>query len=369
LKNALSLIFKPIKMNSDTSNIQWEGVLRKDATLDGQYLFAVKTTGIYCRPSCPSRTPKRSNVSFFISSEQARLAGFRACLRCAPDGLSKREQQTQAILQACRIIDESEEKISLSSLASRVALSPHHFHRVFKEVTGVTPQDYFKARQIAQIGQSIKSTSTVTDAIYDAGFSSSGRFYESTNAMLGMTPKAYKAGGTGEAIRVSVRICSLGLVLIAATQRGICTIEFGDDETLLMQKLSVRFPNAVLLTKDTQFDDWLERVLRHIEAPAKALDLPLDIRGTVFQQQVWKALQDIPVGATASYSEIAQRIDKPKAVRAVASACASNTLAVVIPCHRVVRGNGELSGYRWGVERKSKLLDIEAAKTTPKSID
>jgi AraC family transcriptional regulator, regulatory protein of adaptative response / methylated-DNA-[protein]-cysteine methyltransferase len=304
-------------MNSDTSNIQWEGVLRKDATLDGQYLFAVKTTGIYCRPSCPSRTPKRSNVSFFLSSEQARLAGFRACLRCAPDGLSKREQQTQAILQACRIIDESEEKISLSSLASRVALSPHHFHRVFKEVTGVTPQDYFKARQIAQIGQSIKSTSTVTDAIYDAGFSSSGRFYESTNAMLGMTPKAYKAGGTGEAM----------------------------------------------------FDDWLERVLRHIEASAKALDLPLDIRGTVFQQQVWKALQDIPVGATASYSEIAQRIDKPKAVRAVASACASNTLAVVIPCHRVVGGNGELSGYRWGVERKSKLLDIEAAKATLKSID
>jgi AraC family transcriptional regulator, regulatory protein of adaptative response / methylated-DNA-[protein]-cysteine methyltransferase len=347
-------------MNSENLDLQWEGVLRKDASLDGQYLFAVKTTGIYCRPSCPSRTPKRSNVSFFTTSQEARTAGFRACLRCGPDGLSKREQQTQSILQACRMIDECEEKISLASLAAQVNLSTHHFHRVFKDVTGVTPQDYFKARQIAQIGQSLKSKSSVTQAIYDAGFSSSGRFYESSNAMLGMTPTAYKAGGAGEAIRVAIRTCSLGLVLIAATPRGICTIEFGDDEATLIARLNARFPNAVLLTTDPQFDDWLERVLSYIEAPNKALNLPLDIRGTVFQQQVWKALQDIPVGVTASYSEVAQKIDKPKAVRAVATACASNTLAVAIPCHRVVRGNGELSGYRWGVERKRKLLDAEA---------
>jgi AraC family transcriptional regulator, regulatory protein of adaptative response / methylated-DNA-[protein]-cysteine methyltransferase len=347
-------------MKPDNSNLQWQGVLQKDASLDGQYFFAVKTTGIYCRPSCPSRTPKRTNVSFFLTSEQARSAGFRACLRCAPDGLSKREQQTKAILQACRIIDESVEKISLANLAAQVNLSAHHFHRVFKEVTGVTPQDYFKARQIAQIGQSLKSTGSVTAAIYDAGFSSSGRFYESTNAMLGMTPKAFKAGGAGEAIRVSIRTCSLGLVLIAATQRGICTIEFGDDEKILTEKLSARFPNAVLLTNDKQFDDWLEQLLIFIEAPTKALNLPLDIRGTAFQQQVWKALQDIPVGITASYSEVAKRIAKPKAARAVATACASNVLAVAIPCHRVVRGTGELSGYRWGVERKKKLLAMEA---------
>jgi AraC family transcriptional regulator, regulatory protein of adaptative response / methylated-DNA-[protein]-cysteine methyltransferase len=352
-------------MNSNNLDFQWDGVLRKDATLDGQYLFAVKTTGIYCRPSCPSRTPKRSNVSFFATRSEARAAGFRACLRCAPDGLSKREQQTQSILHACRIIDESEEKISLTSLASKVNLSTHHFHRVFKDVTGVTPQDYFKARQIAQIGQSLKSTNSITEAIYDAGFNSSGRFYESSNAMLGMTPKAYKAGGAGEVIRVSIRTCSLGLVLIAATQRGICTIEFGDDEPVLIGKLTARFPNAVLLTIDPQFDDWLERVLSYIEAPNKALDLPLDIRGTVFQQQVWKALQQIPVGTTASYSEVAQNISKPKSVRAVATACASNILAVAIPCHRVVRGNGELSGYRWGVERKRKLLDTEAQLTEP----
>jgi AraC family transcriptional regulator, regulatory protein of adaptative response / methylated-DNA-[protein]-cysteine methyltransferase len=347
-------------MNSNTSNFQWEGVLRKDASLDGQYLFAVKTTGIYCRPSCPSRTPKRSNVSFFATNEEARSAGFRACLRCAPDGLSKREQQTQAILQACRIIDESEEKISLASLAAQVSLSTHHFHRVFKDVTGVTPQDYFRARQIAEIGQSLKSTNSVTEAIYEAGFSSSGRFYESSNAMLGMTPKAYKSGGAGEAIRVSIRTCSLGLVLIAATQRGICTIEFGNDEAALTTRLSTRFPNAVLLTSDPQFNEWLERLLSYIEAPTKAMDLPLDIRGTVFQQQVWKALQEIPVGTTASYLDVAQKIRKPKAARAVATACASNALAVVIPCHRVVRGNGELSGYRWGVERKRKLLEFEA---------
>jgi AraC family transcriptional regulator, regulatory protein of adaptative response / methylated-DNA-[protein]-cysteine methyltransferase len=345
-----------------TDDARWDGVLRKDSALDGQYLFAVKTTGIYCRPSCPSRTPKRVNVSFYETALAARADGFRACLRCAPDGLSKRQQQTQAILLACRAIETSEERVSLSKLASQVGLSPHHFHRIFKEVTGVTPHDYYKARQIAQIGQSIQSTGSVTEAIYDAGFSSSGRFYENTNAMLGMTPKAYKAGGAGEAIRAAVRSCALGLVLVAATQRGICTIEFGDDAQELMQRLKTRFPHAQVLAEDAQFEAWLAQLLAHIHLPQQALDLPLDVRGTVFQQQVWKALQDIPVGQTASYSDVAQRIGKPKAARAVATACASNVLAVAIPCHRVVRGNGELSGYRWGVERKRSLLEAEAVE-------
>jgi AraC family transcriptional regulator, regulatory protein of adaptative response / methylated-DNA-[protein]-cysteine methyltransferase len=268
-------------------------------------------------------------------------------------------------LQACRIIDESGEKVSLTALAARVGLSTHHFHRVFKDVTGVTPQDYFKARQIAHIGNSLKSNASVTTAIYEAGFSSSGRFYEGSNAMLGMTPKAFKAGGSGEAIRVAVKQCALGLVLIAATQKGICTIEFGEDEKMLTDRLAARFPNALLMPSDAQFEAWLEKTLAHINAPTKAFDLPLDIRGTVFQQQVWKALQDIPTGTTASYSEIAQVIAKPKAVRAVATACASNTLAVAIPCHRVVRGNGELSGYRWGVDRKKQLLDNEAKFAQP----
>jgi AraC family transcriptional regulator, regulatory protein of adaptative response / methylated-DNA-[protein]-cysteine methyltransferase len=340
---------------------RWHGVLRKDAGLDGRYFFAVKTTGIYCRPSCPSRTPKRSNVIFYTDTQNARDAGFRACLRCAPDGLSKRQLQTQAILQACKIIDTSEERISLQDLAGKVGLSPHHFHRIFKDVTGVTPHDYYKARQISQIGQSLKNTQSVTEAIYDAGFSSSGRFYENTNAMLGMTPKAYKAGGAGEVIRCAVRNCALGMVLVAATDRGICTIEFGDDSQVLMDRLLARFPQSTVLPEDKPFVAWLSKLLDHIHLPQSALDLPLDIRGTVFQQQVWKALQDIPIGQTLSYSDVAQRIGKPKAVRAVATACASNVLALAIPCHRVVRSNGDLSGYRWGVERKASLLEAEAS--------
>jgi AraC family transcriptional regulator, regulatory protein of adaptative response / methylated-DNA-[protein]-cysteine methyltransferase len=345
---------------------RWHGIVGKDANLDGQYFFAVKTTGIYCRPSCPSRTPKRTNVVFYDDTQSAREAGFRACLRCAPDGLSKRQLQTQAILQACRIIEASQERISLHDLAGQVGLSPHHFHRIFKEVTGVTPLDYFKARQISQIGESLKTTSSVTEAIYDAGFSSSGRFYENTNAMLGMTPKAYKAGGAGEIIRCAVRSCALGLVLVAATERGICTIEFGDDAQELTARLSKRFPHSTVLPEDAQFAAWLTKLLAHIHLPQSALDLPLDVRGTVFQQQVWKALQDIPSGQTVSYSDVAQCIGKPKAVRAVATACASNVLAVAIPCHRVVRSNGDLSGYRWGIERKRSLLDTEA-HTSPQT--
>jgi AraC family transcriptional regulator, regulatory protein of adaptative response / methylated-DNA-[protein]-cysteine methyltransferase len=343
-----------------SDDARWQGVLRKDARLDGQYLFAVKTTGIYCRPSCPSRIPQRGNVSFYASAQAAQRDGYRACLRCTPDGASQREQQTQAVVQACRALEASPERISLQALAELVGLSPHHFHRVFKAVTGVTPLAYFKARQKAQIGQSLHTTGTVTEAMYDAGFSSSGRFYENTHAMLGMTPSAYKAGGAGEHIRAAVRPCALGLVLVAATQRGVCTIEFGDDAAELMQRVQQRFPQAQVQAEDAQFADWLGQLLAHIQQPARALQLPLDVRGTAFQQQVWQALQAIPLGETLSYTEVAQRIGKPKAVRAVASACASNVLAVAIPCHRVLRGTGELSGYRWGVDRKRSLLDAEA---------
>lgn len=343
-----------------TDAARWDGVLHKDTALDGHYFFAVITTGIYCRPSCPSRTPKCINVRFYDSTAAARADGFRACLRCAPDGLSKREQQTQAVLHACRLIEASDARVSLPTLAEKVGLSPHHFHRIFKDISGVTPHDYYKARQIAQIGPSIINTDSVTDAIYAAGFSSSGRFYENTAAMLGMTPTAFKTGGAGETIRVAVRASALGLVLVAATARGICTIEFGEDESELMQRLTARFPHAQLYKEDAQFAAWLTTLLAHFRQPKLALDLPLDIRGTAFQQQVWNALQKIPLGHTQSYSEVAQRIGKPKAARAVATACASNVLAVAIPCHRVVRGTGELSGYRWGVERKRSLLEAEA---------
>jgi AraC family transcriptional regulator, regulatory protein of adaptative response / methylated-DNA-[protein]-cysteine methyltransferase len=344
-----------------SDDARWEGVVRKDAALDGTYLFAVKTTGIFCRPSCPSRTPKRDNVQFFDDAGAARAAGFRACLRCAPEGAPKSAQQTQAILQACRVIETSAERVSLSVLSRQVGLSPSHFHRVFKEVTGVTPRDYFKARQIAKIGTSLQTSASVTSALYDAGFNSSGRFYENSGAMLGMKPTAYKAGGAGETIRASVRKCALGLVLVAATARGVCTIEFGDDAPTLMQRLSTRFPRATLIGEDAQFNVWLEQLLAHIRLPEPALSLPLDVRGTAFQQQVWNALQSIPIGETASYGEVAQRIGKPSAVRAVATACASNVLAMAIPCHRVVRADGQLSGYRWGVARKRALLDAEMA--------
>ncbi len=347
------------KLNDATDEARWQGVLDKNSSLDGSYFFAVKTTGIYCRPSCSSRVPKRTNVIFYLTTEEARTAGFRACLRCAPDGVTKQQQQTAAILHACRLIENSDERITLQVLAHQVGLSEHHFHRVFKDVTGVTPHDYYKSRQIAQIGQALQSTATVTEAMYAAGFNSSGRFYENTNAMLGMTPKAYKAGGQNEVIRMAVRTCSLGLVLVAATTRGICTIEFGDNQAALEKTLNTRFPKALIISEDAEFKQWLTQLLAHIELPKKALQLPLDIRGTVFQQQVWNALQAIPLGQTASYGDVATRIGKPKAVRAVATACASNVLAIAIPCHRVVRGNGELSGYRWGVERKRKILNSE----------
>jgi AraC family transcriptional regulator, regulatory protein of adaptative response / methylated-DNA-[protein]-cysteine methyltransferase len=345
---------------------RWAAVVNKLQAYDGQFFFAVKTTGIFCRPSCPSRTPKRANVEFYDTSEQALSSGFRACLRCAPTGLSVRERQTQAILDACRQIEQSTEKISLTALATQVGLSSHHFHRTFKEVTGVTPHDFFKARQIAQLGAALQTQASVTTAMYAAGFNSSGRFYENVNAMLGMTPKSFKAGGTGELIRTSTQQSALGLMLVAATDKGICTIEFGDTKTELIDRLTKRFPKAVLKAQDETLTSWMNQLLEHVRAPEHSLSLPLDIRGTAFQQQVWNALQEIPLGKTASYFQVAQRIGRPKAVRAVATACANNVIAVVVPCHRVVRGNGDLSGYRWGVERKQILLENEAQRNPTK---
>jgi AraC family transcriptional regulator, regulatory protein of adaptative response / methylated-DNA-[protein]-cysteine methyltransferase len=346
----------------------WAGLVNKDPSRDGAYVFAVKTTGIYCRPSCPSRTPKRSNVVFLNNGAQALALGFRACKRCDPEGTSKRQQQVEAILSACRLIETSEQKMRLNTLAAKVGLSAHHFHRLFKDVTGLTPHDFYKARQIAQIGQAVRSNSSVTAAIYDAGFSSSGRFYENTNTMLGMTPKAYQKGGEGQGIRYAIRNCAFGLLLVAASERGICAIEFGEQAEPLVASLKTRFPKSNFLPDDPVFSDWLKKLLAHLDQPSQSLDLPLDIQGTIFQQQVWKALQQIPLGSTQSYAEVAARIGKPKAVRAVAQACANNLLAVAIPCHRVVRSNGSLSGYRWGVSRKKALLEFEASIQTVDTI-
>jgi AraC family transcriptional regulator of adaptative response/methylated-DNA-[protein]-cysteine methyltransferase len=341
---------------------RWEAVQRKDARRDGEFVFAVRTTGVYCRPSCAARRPKRENVTYFDDPAQARAAGFRACKRCHPDGTSTREKQVQAILAACRLIEQAEERMSLATLAQQVGLSAYHFHRLFKEVTGVTPRDYHRARQIARLNANLKDSPSVTAAIYDAGFSSAGRFYDHADAMLGMTASSYRQGAPGEDIRYAVQTCALGLVLVAATARGVCTIEFGDSVAELTARLHQRFPKANFRPADAQFDAWLKRVLDYLEAPAAQLDLPLDVRGTAFQQQVWKALRDVPAGTTTSYTAVAQTIGRPSAVRAVAQAIASNVVAVAVPCHRVVRSDGSISGYRWGVDRKERLLVSEGAR-------
>lgn len=347
---------------------RWDAVLSRDKTFDGEFVYAVKTTGVYCRASCPSRTAKRINVLFFDTTGDAKVAGFRACKRCNPDGISLEHHRNDTVYAACERIKQSAENLSLNELASVSQLSPHHFHRIFKSVTGVTPKEYQKAIQQSRVRDALSKNSTVTGAIYAAGFNSAGRFYANSTAILGMTPKQYKRGGVNEEIRYALVPCSLGLMMVAATLQGVCSIEFGDHADGLTQQLYERFPRALFVAADKTFKTWLSRILKYLDQSAdhsgerhkNLLDLPLDIHGTVFQQQVWKALRDIPAGKTLSYSQVAAKIGKPKAIRAVASACASNAIAVLIPCHRVVRQSGELSGYRWGVERKAELLRRES---------
>jgi AraC family transcriptional regulator, regulatory protein of adaptative response / methylated-DNA-[protein]-cysteine methyltransferase len=353
---------------SDPSDSRWQAVLGRDKEFDGEFVYAVKTTGVYCRASCPSRVAKRGNVAFFDTTIEAEAAGFRACKRCNPDGVSLEHARNAAVNAACDFLKTSAGNVPLATLAARAGMSAHHFHRVFKSITGVTPKAYQKTIQQSRITEALSKNKTVTDAIYDAGFNSSGRFYENAEAVLGMTPGSYKSGGKNEEIRYAVEPCALGVIIVAATKRGVCAIEFGDSAHDLVQRLRTRFPLARFYPADKIFTTWLGKILEYIDHPDHQarglLDLPLDVQGTVFQQRVWKALREIPVGETRSYSEVAQKIGKPKAVRAVASACAGNEIAVLIPCHRVVRSNGELSGYRWGIERKAELLKREAEKET-----
>jgi len=340
---------------------RWQAVQRRDPAFDGQFLFAVRTTGIYCRPSCASRPAKRENVTFFETAAHAEKAGYRACKRCRPDKLSAPDPQVEAVKRACERIEQAEEAPKLAELAARVGLSPYHFHRVFKAITGVTPKAYAAQTRAGRAADGLRTAGTVTEAIYDAGFNSSSRFYESTEARLGMTPSAVRRGGAGARIRFAVGEASLGAVLVAATDKGVCAILLGDDPEALVRELQDRFPRAELEGGDVDFERMVAQVVGLVEAPGQRLDLPLDIRGTAFQQKVWAALSAIPAGKTATYAEIARAIGQPKAVRAVAQACGANPLAVAIPCHRVVRSDGDLSGYRWGVERKRKLIDREAA--------
>jgi AraC family transcriptional regulator of adaptative response/methylated-DNA-[protein]-cysteine methyltransferase len=346
------------------SEERWNAVVQRDSNADGKFYYSVKTTGVYCRPSCAARLPRRENVRFHASCEEAERAGFRACKRCQPNGLTLTEEYAEKVAAACRFIEGAGALPDLGVLAKSAGMSRFHFHRVFKKTTGLTPKDYARAHRAERMRKELSKRNTVTEAIYEAGFNSNGRFYAESSRMLGMKPGKFRQGGTGERIRFAVGECSLGSILVAASEMGVCAIFLGDDANELVGELQKRFAKAQLIGGDKKFERIVARVVAVVEAPKLGLDLPLDVRGTVFQRRVWRALCKIPSGSTASYAEVAKRIGSPKSVRAVASACASNVLAVVIPCHRVLRTGGALSGYRWGVERKRKLLEREKKTET-----
>lgn len=344
------------------SDTRWAAVMARDPCADGTFFYSVRTTGVYCRPSCPSRVARPENVGFHASAADAQRAGFRPCRRCKPDQLPLAEQHAAVISELCRLIENAEQPPTLEQLAQRAGLSAFHLHRVFKAITGLTPKQYATAHRTRRIKSELSRAGTVTEAIYGAGFNSNGRFYEQSHGVLGMTPTAYRAGGANTEIKFAIGECSLGSILVAASERGVCAILIGDDPDALARDLQDRFPRAHLVGGDAQFEQLVAQVVGFVEAPALGLDLPLDVRGTAFQQRVWQALREIPAGSTASYTQIAHRIGAPKAVRAVGGAIAANPIAVAIPCHRVIRTDGSLCGYRWGVERKRALIEREACR-------
>jgi AraC family transcriptional regulator of adaptative response/methylated-DNA-[protein]-cysteine methyltransferase len=343
---------------------RWAAVCARAHAADGLFYYSVRSTGVYCRPSCPARTPRRANVAFHADPAAAEAAGFRACLRCRPREAPLAARQADAVARACRLIDAaaqaSDPTPDLASLAAACGMSRFHFHRVFKAHTGITPKAYADARRAGRLQRVLAQATTVTAAAYDAGFNSSGRFYAASSGVLGMTPQRYRGGGSGEAIRFAVAACSLGALLVAATAKGICCILLGDDPDVLVRDLQDRFPHAELVGAEPEFEGTVAQVVAFVEAPRIGLDLPLDVRGTAFQQRVWQALRQIPPGRTVGYAELAARLGMPQGARAIAGACAANPVAIAIPCHRVVRTDGALSGYRWGIERKQALLEREA---------
>ena len=341
---------------------RWPAIIARDAAADGQFFYSVRTTGVYCRPSCASRLANPDNVRFHPSAAHAQAAGFRPCKRCKPDQPPAAERQARLVACACRAIEAAENSPSLSDLARSAGVSAYHFHRMFKAVTGLTPRDYAAAHRAKRVQQGLAANASVTEAIYDAGYGSGSRFYEKSDAILGMTPTSYRNGGRGEELRFAVGSCSLGQILVAASQKGVCAILLGEDENVLLRDLQDRFPRARLIGADADFESVVARAVGLVEAPGLGFDLPLDVRGTAFQRRVWRALTDLPAGGTASYAEVARAIGAPIDVRAVAGACAANALAVAIPCHRVVRTDGGLSGYRWGIERKKALQAREAGQ-------
>lgn len=340
---------------------RWPRVIARDRGADGHFWYSVVTTGVYCRPSCPSRAARPENVALHDTLADARATGFRPCRRCDPEGPSREVEDARIAAAACRRIEAGETPPSLAALAGAAGLSPGYFHRLFKRVTGLTPRGYADAHRADRVRTGLSEGATVTQAFHGAGFASSSRFYEQARGVLGMAPAIYRAGGAGEDLRVAIGQSSLGAILVASSVAGVAAILLGDDPGALIEDLQDRFPRARLIGGDDTYERLVAQVVGLVEAPALGLDLPLDLRGTAFQQRVWQALRAIPAGETLSYAEIAARIGAPRSVRAVAGACAANHIAIAIPCHRVVRSDGALSGYAWGVERKRRLLALERA--------
>jgi len=343
--------------NDDES--RWRAVVERNPTADGWFLYSVRTTGVYCRPSCPSRQARRENVCFHASPRHAERAGFRACRRCRPRDQTAAQRHQSAVWSACRQMQRPGATVDLDALAKAVGMSRGHFQRAFKATTAMTPGTYLASCRAGQLREQLAESSTVTEAAYRSGFGSNTRFYTVATQRLGMTPTAFRSGGQGETIRFALGECSLGAVLVATTERGICTIDLGDDPQSLLQAFQVRFAQATLIGGDEGFEQHVAAVVGLVESPGDALDFPLDVRGTLFQHRVWQALGALPSGSTVSYQELARRIGAPSSSRAVAGACAANRLAVAIPCHRVMRLDGSLGGYRWGVERKRQLQQRE----------
>ncbi len=350
---------KPKTRATSTDDARWKAVVARGRDSDGKFFYAVATTGVYCQPSCTARRPHRKNVKFYTNAHDAEASGFRPCKRCKPNDPPLEVRYAKSVADACRRMEQSPESFSLADLATGAGLSPFHFHRIFKSITGVTPKSYASAVRQKRVRDGLRRETTVTHAIYDAGFASTGRFYDSSAKMLGMTPRAFRSGGQSAVIRFAVGDCSLGSILVAESDKGICAVLLGDDPAALLRDLQDRFPKAELVGGDKAYEKRAAKVIACTENPRRNLNLPLDIRGTVFQHRVWKALQEIPCGSTASYTDIAEQLGQPKSVRAVAGACGANVLAVIVPCHRVVRSDGALSGYRWGIERKRELLKRE----------
>jgi len=339
---------------------RWEAVVQRNSQAEGAFVYGVMTTGIYCRPVCASRLPYRENVQFFDRWENAEEAGFRPCKRCTPQAAQLPNEAVAAVEKACKMIEEAEKEPTLNQLADAVGLSPAHFHRLFKKTVGITPKQYATEKRLSRMRTNLQGDSTVTEAIYQTGYGSSSRFYEKATESLGMKPTEYREGGAGLSIRYAIVVSYLGWVLVAVTDRGICRIDFSDSQEILRKRLESTFPKAGFVEDDPDIGMIAAQTIAFLEAPEQGLDLPLDVQGTAFQHRVWTALQNIPAGTTASYGEIARQLGNPKAARAVAGACASNPIAVAIPCHRVVRSDGELGGYRWGMERKRTLLERES---------